>query len=282
MLREFFDSLRMKCAPGARALGLSHEAVSIAARYRRVGASWNSHLQASRAAILRGAARCEKHKRVLVIGAGVCLDVPVAELAEIFSEVILADVAVSPEARRWQCKYTNRVRAVAWDATGVLEKLSRRRRTIEKKEVLALFSESDPGTPPIGEADLIVSANCLSQLGLIPADQLSAAGADDEFPAQCMEAAAKRHLSWLAERAGLPVLTSDLARLDIAPDGTELNRQTIFDGLPLRAPDQSWRWDLAPIPEWSRKWHRVHEVGVWIDGLKSTQERHSRKGDGVA
>jgi hypothetical protein len=111
MLRELFDILRVKCAPGARALGLAHEAVAIAARHRRAGASWRPHLEASRAAILRGAARCKKHRRVLVIGAGACLDVPVAELAEIFSEVFLADVVVGPTARRWQRRLPDRVRS---------------------------------------------------------------------------------------------------------------------------------------------------------------------------
>lgn len=40
----------------------------------------------------------------------------------------------------------------------------------------------------------------------------------------------------------------------------------IFGGLSIRPHDESWRWDLAPAPEWSREWHRAHEVGAWIDG----------------
>jgi hypothetical protein len=132
--------------------------------------------------------------------------------------------------------------------------------------VVQLFAVSDPGKPLRDEADLVVSANCLSQLGLIPADHLMVAESEDELPVRCAEAAAKRHLAWLAEQPGVRVLISDMTRLDVAPDGTELNRQTIFAKLALRSPDESWRWDLAPIPEWSRQWHRVHEVGIWIDG----------------
>jgi hypothetical protein len=202
----------------------------------------------------------------LVIGAGVCLDVPVDELAKRFSEVILADVAVSAGARRWQRRLPGRVRAVAWDATSVLASLAAQRRTLTAAEAVELFAGSDPGVPPGGEADLVVSANCLSQLGLIPADRLAAAETDDEFASRCAHAAARRHLAWLAERRGVRVIISDVARLDIAPDGRELAHQTIFKGLELRPPDQSWRWDLAPIPEWSREWHRVHEVSAWIDG----------------
>jgi len=255
MLRELIDALRTRCAPGARALGLAYEAAAIAARHRRVGTRWEPHLAASRAVILRGADRCRKRERALVIGAGACFDVPVAELAQIFSEVILADVAVSTVARQWQRRLPGRVRAVAWDATGALAALAVRRKTATAAEIVSLLAGSDPGTPPGGEADLVVSANGLSQFGLIPAGRLSAADSDEELPACCLQAAAQRHLAWL----------TDLARLDIAPDGRELARRTIFKNLNLRAPDHHWRWDLAPIPEWSREWHRVHEVGAWID-----------------
>ena len=268
MLREMIDALRTRCAPGARMLGLAHEAAAIAARYRRVGVSWEPHLAASRAAILQGAARCRKQECVLVIGAGACLDVPVAELAERFSEVILADVAVGSAARRWQRRLPGRVRAIAWDATGALAMLAARRKTATSAEIERLLAESDPGFPPCGqrEPDLVVSANCLSQLGLIPADRLVAAESDDELPVRCAHAAARRHLAWLSVRPGVRVLLSDVTRLDVAPDGRELVRRTIFEGVGLRTPDQSWRWDLAPIPEWSREWHRVHEVSAWIDG----------------
>ena len=266
MIRELIDALRTRCAPGARSLGLAYEAAAIAARYRRVGASWASHLAASREVILWGAERCRKRERVLVIGAGACLDVPVAELAERFSEVILADVAVSPVARGWQRRLPGRVRAIGWDATGALAVLAAQRGLATAAEIERLLAESDPAEPLGGETDLVVSANCLSQLGLIPADRLAAADSDEELPVRCAHAAARRHLAWLASRRGVRVLLSDVARLDVAADGRELARRTIFKNLALRAPDKMWRWDLAPIPEWSREWNRVHEVGAWIDG----------------
>jgi hypothetical protein len=215
--------------------------------------------------ILRGADRCKKRERALVIGAGGCFDVPVAELARTFSEVILVDVAVSTVARQWQRRLPDRVNAVAWDATGALATLADRRKTATAAEVVLLLAGSDPGTPPGGEADLVVSANCLSQYGLIPAGRLSAADSDEQLPARCLHAAAQRHLAWLAARPGARVLLTDLARLNVAPDGRELKRRTIFENLKMRPPDRCWRWDLAPVPEWSREWHRVHEVGAWVD-----------------
>jgi len=265
MLRELLDTLRTTCAPGARPLGLAYESAAIAARHRRVGTSWAPHLAASHAAILQAAACCQKHDRVIVIGAGACLDVPVKELANQFTEVILADVTITPEARRWQRHFPGRVRALHWDATGALTALAAQRRTLSSMEVEYLFTESNPSLPIETEADLTVSANCLSQLGLIPADNVKAAEKDDELLARCTQAAAWKHLRWMSERSGTRLLISDIAQLDIAPDGRELARHPLFNELKLRQPDQTWHWNLAPIPEWSRHWHRIHEVGAWLD-----------------
>ena len=71
---------------------------------------------------------------------------------------------------------------------------------------------------------------------------------------------------WLAARVGVRVLVADVARLDLAPDGHVLKRENLLGRFGLRTPDRAWRWDLAPIPERSRDFHRVHEVGAWFDG----------------
>ena len=98
---ERLQSWRVNCPPWARELGLAREHLAIAHRHGRVRAAWAPHLAASRRLILEIAERCPVRERVLVIGAGDCLDVPVAGLAELFAKVILADIAVGTEARRW-------------------------------------------------------------------------------------------------------------------------------------------------------------------------------------
>lgn len=125
MLREFLRTLLVECPPEARQLGLAREHAAIAARHTRAQAAWASHLAASREAILAAAARCPTRRRVLVIGAGDCLDVPVAELVEQFAEVLLADVVVSPTARRLARRFWGRLRCVSWDATGAPGKAGR-------------------------------------------------------------------------------------------------------------------------------------------------------------
>jgi hypothetical protein len=71
-------------------------------------------------------------------------------------------------------------------------------------------------------------------------------------------------LEWLDQRTGIRLLIADAARLDLGPDGKQLKRETLYERFGLTRPDRQWRWDLAPIPEWSEKFHRVHDVGAWI------------------
>ncbi len=265
MLRQFIRSLRVDAHPAARRLGLVREHAAIDARHARVAHAWKAHLESSHAVIREVAQRCTRKERVLVIGAGDCLDVPVADLAAQFREVILADVVISPVVREWEKKLSAKVRGVVWDATGALETLAKRAAPHALAEAVAIFEQADPGPPPGGEPDLVVSANCLSQIGLVPAESLVKTPPDPAFTDRCAQAAARRHVRWLAERPGRRLLMADAARLNISPDGKLLRREPLTEPLGLPLPDLTWRWDLAPIPEWSRHYHRVHEVGGWID-----------------
>lgn len=215
--------------------------------------------------VLEAAGQCPRRERALIIGAGDCLDVPVEGLVGIFQEVILADIVTSAEVRRWERQFPGRVRGENWDASGALAALAAVRETVAAHEAPEIFARADPGSPPGGEPDFIVSANCISQLGLVPGHSLPAHEKDQGLPDRCAKAAARRHLEWLEARpAAVRLLMADAARLNIGADGRQLKKETLHERFGLPKPDRTWRWDLAPIPEWSPDFHRVHEVGAWI------------------
>ncbi len=265
-MRELFRSWRVDCPSYARQLGLAREHLAIAKRHERVRAAWASHLETSQRLIMEIAERCPKRDRVLVIGAGDCLDVPVAELAGKFTRVTLADIAVGTVAREFARRFPARVECVNWDASGALTALAKVQDRLTAADAPAFFTHADPGPPPGGEADLIVSANCISQLGLVPGHSLPATLKDSALPERCARTAARRHLDWLGQRQGIRLLIADAARLDIGPDGRLQKRETLYERFGLPKPDRQWKWDLAPIPEWSKEFDRVHEVGAWIYG----------------
>ncbi|WP_438481264.1 hypothetical protein [Oleiharenicola lentus] len=267
IIPDFLRGFAAECSPEARELGLLHEHKAIAKRHRRVQASWAPHLEASRAAIVEAAQLCppDRRRRALVIGAGDCLDVPVAELAAIFEHVVLADIVVGAEAKKLARASRGRVTCEQWDASGALAGLATVKATLSPADAHLYFARADAGPPPGGEPDFIVSANCISQLGLVPGHSLPAYEKDKQVPERCAKAAAKRHLEWLHARpAAVRILLADAARLDVGPDGKLLKRDTLHERFGLPKPDKLWRWDLAPIPEWSTEFHRVHEVGAWI------------------
>ena len=265
-MRDLIRSWRVNCPSYARELGLAREHLAIAHRHQRVRTAWAPHLEASQRVILETAVRCPVREHVLVIGAGDCLDVPVAGLADLFARVTLADIAVGTEARRWAKQFPARVECVNWDASGALATLAKVKERLTPADAPAFFTHADPGPPPGGEPDFIVSANCISQLGLVPGHSLPATTRDSDLPERCARTAARRHLHWLGERRGLRLLIADAARLDVGADGKLQKRETLHERFGLPRPDRQWRWDLAPIPEWSEKFHRVHEVGAWIYG----------------
>jgi hypothetical protein len=266
MLPELLRSLTLRCPRWARSLGLAHEQVAITYRHRRHRDAWAPHLAASRAAILDGAARCRGRRLACVIGAGDCLDVPVRELTECFERVVLTDVVLSPEAQRLARQSRGQIRAEIWDATGALSALADAPGTLTLEQATALFAQADPELPPGGEPDLVVSANCISQLGVVPVQRLAGVDGDAAAAQRCAAAASQRHWQWLAARPGVRVLLGDRTRLDLSPTEHELNRESVPGMEGLRASDRTWRWWLAPIPELSSDYHRVHEVGAWIDG----------------
>lgn len=264
MILDFFDNWRVDCPPWACELGLLREHQAIVKRHRRLAGAWASHLTASREAILAAAARCPQRRSVLIIGAGDCLDVPVAELAATFERVVLADIVVGVEARRWARKLPGRVRCESWDASGALVVVAAVKDCMTSEQALTIFSTFPAGAPPGGEPDLVVSANCISQLGLVPGHSLPAKKQDSSLPDRCAQAAARQHVLWLGMRPGVRLLLADVARLNISADGREIKRESLSERYGLKQPDRQWRWNLAPIPEWSPDFHRVHEVGAWI------------------
>jgi hypothetical protein len=231
MLRELLEACLTPAPAWARRLQLPREQAAIRARHRRHAAAWAPHLAASRAAM--GAALAAVRPRaVVVLGGGVLLDVPLAELTAGGTRVLIVDGCAGRAERR----------AIA--AAGA--------------EFLS-WDVSAGGAPPWGAADLTISANLASQLGLAPARRagLSGAAADAE-----RDRHAAAHVAWLRAQPGARLLIADTHQLAIDTDGSEADRVTL-GGLPATAPDRTWAWDIAPRGEWDRRYALRHLVAAW-------------------
>jgi len=258
MLVEWLTHLCTPCPPAARRLGYLREQIAIRARHRRHQAGWSGHLANCRHHVIAAADACRKHELVVVVGAGVCLDVPIAELAARFRQVVLLDVAFLDRGG------PAHVARVTYDVTGGL---TRWHDLPEAADEAILASAAQPAAWPaeLGTPDLTISANLMGQLHLLPADWLNRKRRrPDDFAPRLGHALATAHLLWLRAMPGAKLLIADIAELAIARDGRVADRQaTVSAGIGLGEPQHTWPWDLAPIPEWDPDLHLRHLVGEW-------------------
>lgn len=256
MLAELLAALTTPFPRPARRMGYLAEQIAIRARERRCRAGWAPHRAASRDAMLRAADACAAHRRCAVVGGGVCLDIPLPELAARFAEVVLLDVGFLERGG------PRNVRRVAWDATGALA----RWHADPAMDDGRALEVGDPGWPAgIGEPDLTISAGVLSQLHILPAAWLERRrDRPDGFDRRLAGGLARAHLAWLRARPGRRLLIADLAEVARGRDGREAERVAVGAALlDLPPPERTWTWDIAPAPEADPDHDLRHQVGAW-------------------
>lgn len=236
MLAEWLRYITTSCPPHVRDMGYLRELIGIKSRHARCRHAWADHLARARAAIAAAAEAAPGRDKALVIGAGLWLDVPVEDLTRRFRQVVLADVFHLPAMRRRARGFSN-LRLDDVDVTGLAQSLHRHRRT--------------DGGPPVSYHaegfDLIVSANLLSQLPVLPRRFM-----EDRWTEAQLEILARRmiadHLDWLGGFAGRVCLIADVERLTCQGDAI-LERRDTLHGVALPEGGAEWMWNLAPRPE---------------------------------
>ncbi|MCC7259950.1 MAG: hypothetical protein IT567_02840 [Alphaproteobacteria bacterium] len=255
MLLEWLSSLTTLCPLAeARRLGYLHEAIAIPARYRRCREAWKPHLEQSQQAIRDAIARCEHKRTALVIGSGALLDIPLRELSEAFGEVMLVDIAHPRAALREIRKYTN-VTAQYIDITEIAREicvakkgralpLSRPRYALDRRDI-----------------DLVVSANLLSQLPLLPERYLRKRGFEEAAIHGCCRQILSAHLEYLEGFDARLCLITDTEHRIYEGDRLREREDRLY-GLTLPAPASQWRWHIAPAGEIDRSDHYTEVVCV--------------------
>ena len=243
MLAEWLTSLVTPCDPAVRRLGYLRELIAIRARHRRCAPAWLAHRAACRAVV---EAQAPGGRLAVVVGAGLCLDVPLDVLLARYARVVLLDVCFLERHPR--------VERRVFDATGAIHTWAAQP---SADPVAAL---SDPGWPQdLPEPDLVLSANLLTQLHLLPEAWLEPHHPDVDLA----EACARTHLRWLAHRPGVRLLIADLEEQVLDAAGTVIHTRPTTAATLLPAPARTWTWDLAPHGEWDRDHALTRRVGAW-------------------
>ncbi len=261
MLSDLLISLFTSAPPHLRALGYLDEALALRRRHRRNREAWQPHLDRTRAFILDAAERCRKRDRVVLLGSGLLLDVPLPELARSFREVVLQDVVCLPEARK-KLRRNRNARFVQQDVTNIAALLVR-----NAQQGLRTLPESLP-LPLEGQADLVVSLNILSQLWVIPrafaAGRLRGLPEDviDDWCGRIVEA----HYRWLRSLPCDVCLVADHEVVKRDAAGGVISRGSTICNLRLPPPEQEWTWQIAPPDRRRPQGSKELIVGAWRFG----------------
>lgn len=240
-------------------MGYLYETIAMRGRSRRCAASWKEHLEKSRAAVLAAAQACRAREAAVILGSGLLLDVPLAELSAVFKQVILVDIVHLPAVRKYVRRFAN-VRLENYDistlALRLFETIKTAGHTLPEPVTADFASVSAPS--------LVVSLNLLSQLPVIPGRFVRRhlpAVADQDLQAWSRRIV-ETHCASLAALSSDVCLIGDYAYVEYSRDGSREAGSTLY-GLALPDPQSTWLWPIAPRGELSRHAAKELEVGVW-------------------
>lgn len=241
MLTDWLLRLFTPCPIHLRELGLPRELAGIRRRYEQFRDAWRPHCERSMALVRRAAARCERRERCVVVGSSWLHDVPLADLAGAFTEVVLIDLQHPPAARAACRSYPN-ARLVEHDITGALE------------HVWAAGQTRGPLARPIpewpagvGPADLLVSLNLMSQLPCLPESYLrkKKSHSPSDVSAFCRHLV-EAHLAFLRAQPGVVTLVGDVEMRTESQAGEVVARKSTLYGAAAPLADETWDWRLVP------------------------------------
>jgi len=261
MISELFTYITTPCPRYVRHMDYLYEAIAMRGRYRRNRAAWKSHLDHTRRFALSAAEACTNRNKVVVLGAGLLLDVPLDELSTMFREVILSDIVFLPEVRR-SVRHYSKVKLVQHDVTGMAEQLHAN--VLRGTRDLPWAS---PDVPAIDkDTNLVISLNILSQLWVMPRayalKKLSELDEEliDDWCARTVEA----HYAWLRSLPCAVCLVADQEFMKRDKEGKVVSQGSTIFGLALQEPDASWIWNIAPVREEGQYFSKELIVGAWL------------------
>jgi hypothetical protein len=260
VLYDLVTSLTTPCSPYIRRMGYLSEAIEMRGRSRRHQAAWQPHLDNTRRFILSSAEKCRNRDKVVILGSGLLLDVPLAELSSLFRDVVLLDVVCLPEVRRKVRDHRNAA-FVEYDVTNVADRLYQ-----NGQNNISGLPEPGPSLPgACRDAALVVSLNILSQLWVVPRAYVSRRlrGLDEYVVDEWCGRIVASHYAALSSLSCDVCLVADHAFVKRDEKGEVISQGSTVYGLELPEPDASWTWNIAPIDKASRAFSKELIVGAW-------------------
>jgi hypothetical protein len=233
MILEILEWCLTPASLRARTSGLLGEQIAIRHRALRCRASWESHLQASKAFL---AQNLPQGRHVAVLGSGHLRDIDLGYLKKRFQHITLVDVVHPFDVRLRALCSGNKVKLFSGDLSGALHLESPNGPIAVEKQLAQLLRS----------VDTLVSSCVLTQLALPLLKRWDGHFTDHEIDL-CVNRIRKSHLS-LLKASPCGILITDTARRYGQDAWTPL-----LADLDLPLPSERWIWDIAPSVEHGMK-----------------------------
>ncbi len=250
MLAEWFRHLTTPCPAPFKRMGYLKELIAMDARHKRCRDAWATHLRHCHDLIGKSTEGIG-HSKVTVLGSGLLLDIPIEELAATFEEVALVDIVHLPQVKQRLRAFAN-VDTLSTDVAGIAEAIWEH----IKQGRTGPLPASTADAAPYLDSDLVISANLLTQLPLLPMGlvlEKAKAYSDDEVKAFARNII-DNHLALLSALPGRVCLLTETERIIFGgPNGDEVIEEIdpLF-GARIPLSGRKWTWDIAPRPEINR------------------------------
>jgi hypothetical protein len=242
VILELLEYLTTPSSWTARKLGYLNGQLGIKVRHRQCRRAWNGHLENTKQVIRRAILECPQHRKAVVLGSGLLLDVPMSDLTSTFREVILVDV-VHPLAvtlASWRYGNVSLVRADISATAECLAKVAREPSQPLPRATPQLFCD-DP------EVDYVVSVNLLSQLPYVPSHYLEKTTRPEAEIESYARDLIDAHLNYLQRLPGVVTLITDVEKLQVDRSGTIVDRYDILYGRAIPWQADEWTWEHVPL-----------------------------------
>jgi hypothetical protein len=263
MLYELYTYFTTPCPQYVRHMDYLYEAIAMRRRYQRNRTDWQPHLEQTHRTILSAAEKTRTRDKVVILGSGPLLDVPLHELAAMFHEVVLVDIVFLPEVYKRIKPYAN-VRLVQHDVTNMAQRLYENLRSGQTELPLAA-----PAVPDIdNNTGLVISLNILSQLWVMPRAYAlkKLRGLEEENVDDWCNQITGSHYAFLQQLTCPVCLIGDHEFVKRDREGRIVSQGSTIAGLALPDPEDSWTWNIVPLGEKDRFLSKELKVGVWQMG----------------
>ncbi|MGZ3772908.1 MAG: hypothetical protein ACXVCY_05300 [Pseudobdellovibrionaceae bacterium] len=263
MIREALIFLLTPTTPLAKKYGFLYQSIALSHRYERCKKFWLPHLKNCQDLFTETVQRLPQKKSVVVLGSAHLHELPLHLLLKTFESIVLVDI-IHPLKLHWAAKRNSRIKLVTQDLSGSLEPLDSVQSLEDLNELLRNLREQEVFCY---NADLIISANIISQLGLLPIEAMERKLKREltiEEKDRICTAFAELHLNNLKKCNGRKLLYTDREVTYRSPQGDIIYRghyPVDFNGFNKI---KNWVWQLAPLKEASKEYSIEMKIESYI------------------